>query len=347
MAGLCEGGNEPPDSLKASRDPHRRQQWLRSIHRDNFQPGTTAIVCINHFSEQYIVREDRAVRSDSSVLVVPRKIPKLTPQYLPSDCKQKHESKFNLFASEGRKKVWRKRRTELEQQYIVSTVKHGGWYVMVWRCMASSGVRNLAFIDGKMDQYKFIAVLRDILSNSVHKLGLDGVFRFQQDNDSKHTAIETRESDIFTYGNEKLEIVNSYKYLGLTLQVTGKSFTKHIEERCSAAIKATYDIKKLEKLSTTTALRLFYIKIAPIVSYALKKIWVHLTSANLKKLEAVKASYLKRALQVSRTTQTRLVYLLMDTDFFVRELMTSNGLQPTPAYEAHVRDREEKAADVD
>lgn len=154
-------------------------------------------------------------------------------------------------------------------------------------------------------------------------------------------------SDIFTYGNEKLEIVNSYKYLGLTLQVTGKSFTKHIEERCSAAIKATYDIKKLEKLSTTTALRLFYIKIAPIVSYALKKIWVHLTSANLKKLEAVKASYLKRALQVSRTTQTRLVYLLMDTDFFVRELMTSNGLQPTPAYEAHVRDREEKAADVD
>ncbi|KAJ4444059.1 hypothetical protein ANN_05848 [Periplaneta americana] len=109
---------------------------------------------------------------------------------------------------------------------------------------------------------------------------------------------------------------------------------------------ATYDIKKLEKLSTTTALRLFYIQIAPIVSYALKKIWVHLTSANLKKLEAVKASYLKE-LQVSRTTQTRLVYLLMDTDFFVRELMTSNGLQPTPAYEAHVRDREEKAADVD
>ncbi|KAJ4440266.1 hypothetical protein ANN_08405 [Periplaneta americana] len=154
-------------------------------------------------------------------------------------------------------------------------------------------------------------------------------------------------SDIFTYANEKLEIVNSYKYLGLTLQVTGKSFTKHIEERCSAAIKATYDIKKLEKLSTTTALRLFYIKIAPIVSYALKKIWVHLTSANLKKLEAVKGSYLKRALQVSRTTQTRLVYLLMDTDFFVRELMTSNGLQPTPAYEAHVRDREEKAAAVD
>ncbi|KAJ4450614.1 hypothetical protein ANN_02041 [Periplaneta americana] len=37
----------------------------------------------------------------------------------------------------------------------------------------------------------------------------------------------------------------------------------------------------------------------------------------------------------------------MDTDFFVRELMTSNGLQPTPAYEAHVRDREEKAAAVD
>ncbi|KAJ4431068.1 hypothetical protein ANN_19661 [Periplaneta americana] len=78
-----------------------------------------------------------------------------------------------------------------------------------------------------------------------------------------------------------------------------------------------------------------------------RKSKIQCSESNLKKLEAVKASYLKRALQVSRTTQTRLVYLLMDTDFFVRELMTSNGLQPTPAYDAHVRDREEKAADVD
>ncbi|KAJ4435169.1 hypothetical protein ANN_23745 [Periplaneta americana] len=55
------------------------------------------------------------------------------------------------------------------------------------------GVRNQVFIDGEMDEHKFIGVLRDILSNSVHKLGLDEVFRFQQHNDPKHITVKTTE----------------------------------------------------------------------------------------------------------------------------------------------------------
>ena len=34
-------------------------------------------------------------------------------------------------------------------------------------------------------------------------------------------------------------------------------------------------------------------------------------------------------------------------DFIVRELMQINGLQITPAYKAHIRDRNEKPTDVD
>ena len=68
----------------------------------------------------------------------------------------------------------------------------------------------------------------------------------------------------------------------------------------NTAIKAMFD-KDAPKLPLGTALRLLYIKIVPIVSYALKKIWSHLTTANLKSLETVKATYLKRALQLSRT----------------------------------------------
>ena len=115
-------------------------------------------------------------------------------------------------------------------------------------------------------------------------------------------------TDIIFCGSEKLEIVNSYKYLGLTLQVRGKTFTKQIEGRCAAAIKAMFDIKMLHKLSIDTALRLFYIKIVPTVSYAHNKIWIHLTTANLKRLEAVKAAYLKSVLQLSRTAVTSLVH---------------------------------------
>lgn len=35
------------------------------------------------------------------------------------------------------------------------TVKHGARNVMVWECMASSGVGEFAFISGKMDKYMY------------------------------------------------------------------------------------------------------------------------------------------------------------------------------------------------
>ena len=54
--------------------------------------------------------------------------------------------------------------------------------------------------------------------------------------------------------------------------MTGKICTMHIKERGAAAIKAMFDIKMLHKLSLGTALHLFYIKVVPIVSYAVNKI---------------------------------------------------------------------------
>ncbi|GBM96249.1 hypothetical protein AVEN_126711-1, partial [Araneus ventricosus] len=50
----------------------------------NFIPSSTAVVCIKHFSSQFIVKEDRIVRDDGSELVVPRKIWKLTNDAYPS-----------------------------------------------------------------------------------------------------------------------------------------------------------------------------------------------------------------------------------------------------------------------
>ncbi|KAJ4430203.1 hypothetical protein ANN_22413 [Periplaneta americana] len=47
--------------------------------------------------------------------------------------------------------------------------------------------------------------------------------------------------DNFTCSNNNLELVNSYKYLGLTLQVPKNAFSEHIEERCMAVTKAIYD----------------------------------------------------------------------------------------------------------
>lgn len=66
------------------KDPNRREQWIRAIHRENFTPGSNSGICINHFHEQFIVREDSAKRSDGSILTVPRKHPTLSNDAYPS-----------------------------------------------------------------------------------------------------------------------------------------------------------------------------------------------------------------------------------------------------------------------
>ena len=50
------------------------------------------------------------------------------------------ESKFCIFGIKGRQIVWRKVGTALNEQNLVPTVKQGGGGVMVWGCIASSGV---------------------------------------------------------------------------------------------------------------------------------------------------------------------------------------------------------------
>ncbi|GFW10482.1 transposable element Tcb2 transposase [Trichonephila clavipes] len=73
------------------------------------------------------------------------------------------------------------------------TVKHGGGSIMVWGCMAATGVGNLVIIDGIMNQYSYLNILKNNLTQSASKLGLDGSSTFQQDNDPKHTARVVRE----------------------------------------------------------------------------------------------------------------------------------------------------------
>ena len=68
-------------------------------------------------------------------------------------------------------------------------------------------------------------------------------------------------ADKITYKGEELKVVNSFKYLGVTLQPTITSFRSHIRERCFAAIRSIYDIENPTRLSLTTAMYLFYNKV--------------------------------------------------------------------------------------
>lgn len=103
------------------------------------------------------------------------------------------ETKINLFGSDGRDKVWRKKNTALKIENVCPTVKHGGGNVLLWGCMSANGTGNLVFIDGIMDQHVYLNILKNNLKQSVEKLGLEGRYLFQQDNDPKHTAKLVRE----------------------------------------------------------------------------------------------------------------------------------------------------------
>ena len=139
-------------------------------------------------------------------------------------------------------------------------------------------------------------------------------------------------TNITTYQNSNLSMVNSYKYLGVTLQTNGKSFTKHIKEKAAAAIASMNEVRALPRLSLETAIQLFHIKISPIMTYALEIVWEHLKKSDLKLLENVKARYLKKALCLAKNTPSRLVYELTREPFYVEEIRLRIMLPSTTQY---------------
>ena len=133
--------------------------------------------------------------------------------------------------------------------------------------------------------------------------------------------------------NKKLKIVPDYKYLGMTLQTSARSYSKHIAERATQAVRAMHDVQKLKSLSIKTAMALFKSKIMPILTYGIEIIWEKLSMANLKTIEKVKATYLKKAIGVSKNTRSRLVYLLARETFLIEDLRMTMTLPRTNASE--------------
>jgi hypothetical protein len=137
------------------------------------------------------------------------------------------------------------------------------------------------------------------LTQSVKSIGLSI-------NESKTKIMKFRKggnlckSDVILCNNVQLELISSFKYLGITFQQSGATFTMHIKEKYKSAIAASYTIGGLNLLSIDTAIKLFYIKIAPIASYGITIIWLYLKHSDFKILESVKSMYLKRVLSVSK-----------------------------------------------
>ena len=95
------------------------------------------------------------------------------------------ESRFALFESDGRVRVWRRSGEAYNEDCIQPTVKFGGGSVMFWGCFGWDGVGPLIVVDGNMDSDAYINILAnhfipwvDNYPNSI----------FQQDGALFHTS---------------------------------------------------------------------------------------------------------------------------------------------------------------
>jgi hypothetical protein len=154
-------------------------------------------------------------------------------------------------------------------------------------------------------------------------------------------------TDSITCNGTALEFVNSYKYLGFLFQPSGKTFIKHVADRCRLGQLAMLSISKLPLLSLGTAIKLFDIKISPIVTYGTQVIWPYLSVSDLRQLEKVKTMYLKHAMCLSKFTKSRLVYKLAECDFFVKQIQMQFNLPQTQTFDSFILERQSKSLDID
>lgn len=103
------------------------------------------------------------------------------------------ESKINMYGCDGRKYRWGRSKKHLKKTAIKETLKYGGGSIMIWGCITRDGPGELIKIDGIMNADKYIKILEKGLFDTVPAEGFKGGhWKFQHDNDPKHTAGDTK-----------------------------------------------------------------------------------------------------------------------------------------------------------
>lgn len=97
------------------------------------------------------------------------------------------ETKVNRMGPDGRVFVHRPKHQALNPRYTQKTIKHGGGSIMVWGSFSWYGVGPIVKINGKMDPYQYLDILKNKMEPYVFEY-MPISFIFMQDNDPKHTS---------------------------------------------------------------------------------------------------------------------------------------------------------------
>lgn len=129
-----------------------------------------------------------------------------------------------------------------------------------------------------------------------------------------------RKTDVVKYGHLEIEFVNSYEYLGVTLQTT-LTWTKHFENKRKKTAHTIGALDYLAKLTLTTAEKVFNIKIWPALTYAIRAIIPTINTQHLITLDKIKAQFYKKTLGLPKNTSNTFVFQLAATNRMGKDLI--------------------------
>ena len=96
------------------------------------------------------------------------------------------ESKFKLFGSDEMVYIRGRIGEDYLPECVQSTVKFGGWSVMIWGCITCDGVGPLTTVDGRMTAKDYTGLLEKTLVPFITSMGPE--YSFQHDNAPCHRA---------------------------------------------------------------------------------------------------------------------------------------------------------------
>lgn len=127
-------------------------------------------------------------------------------------------------------------------------------------------------------------------------------------------------TDVFNFGTHKIDWVNEYVYLGVTLQPS-LCFSKHIKRVKTKAVTAIALLSRnLSRVSLDVAKRVFESKVKPVITYSMHIFASCLKPAELVQIDIVKNSYMKRALCLPASTNNEFVHRLFSSPRLCEEL---------------------------
>ena len=113
------------------------------------------------------------------------------------------------------------------------------------------------------------------------------------------------------------------------------------------ATRATFSLPNPYKLSIQAGVKLFNIKIRPILTYALEPTWSHLKTTNLHALDRAKTTFLKRMLSLPSSASNTMVLAMCRQETLVEDLLQTMNLSVNAQTKQYRIEIEGKKRDIE